>query len=147
MSESPTTPGSTPPDEDAGHRASGVFRALAWVGIIAGVVFTVAVIFFSGYLLGRASDGHKGWQRGYHSAQLGQGPAQLGQGPAQFGQGPAQFGQGPGGCPMMRQGSTMGPQDMGPRDMGPGDMRPGMMQPGQPTPRPSPAVPGPPPQR
>lgn len=135
MSESPTTPGSTPHDEDPGHRGSGVFRALAWVGIIAGVVFTVAVIFFSGYLLGRASDGHKGWQRGGHGAQ--------------FGQGPAQFGQGPGGCPMMRHCSMMGPQDMDPRDMGPGDMRPGIMQPGQPTPspRPSPAVPGPPPQR
>ena len=128
MSESPETPGSTDRGDDAGRRESGLFRALAWVGIIAGVVFTVAVIFFSGFLLGRASDGHKGWQRGYQSAQPGQ-AAQSGQG----------------GCPMMRDGSMMIPGDM----MSPGDMGPGRMRPDQPTssPQPSPAVPSPPPQR
>ena len=117
MSESPATTGSAPQDGDAGRRGSGLFRGLAWVGIIAGVVFTVAVIFFSGFLLGRASDGHKGWQRGHHGVHSGPGQ---------------------GGCPMMRPGSMMSPGDMGP-----GEMRPGMMQPGQPTPAPA----GPPPQR
>jgi hypothetical protein len=36
----------------------------AWVGIVAGVVFIVAVIFFSGFLLGAQSGGHRGWGHG-----------------------------------------------------------------------------------
>lgn len=90
------------------HRDRRLHRALAWVGIVAGVVFTVAVIFFSGLALGRAS-GYPGWHRGYQG-QMG----------------------GDGGCPMMRSGSMMerggmtGPGGM----MDPDDMRPGMMRPG-----------------
>jgi hypothetical protein len=37
----------------------------AWVGIVAGVVFIVAVVFFSGFVLGaRSGGGHHGW--GHH---------------------------------------------------------------------------------
>jgi hypothetical protein len=36
----------------------------AWVGIVAGVVFIVAVIFFSGFFLGAHSGGHRGWGHG-----------------------------------------------------------------------------------
>jgi hypothetical protein len=66
---------------DAPSRLS---QALAWVGIIAGVVFVVAVIFFSGLFLGWSSSGQNGWHRGYH-------------------------GGGSGACPMMAPGGMMGP--------------------------------------
>jgi hypothetical protein len=36
----------------------------AWVGIVAGVVFIVAVIFFSGFILGAHSGGHHGGGHG-----------------------------------------------------------------------------------
>jgi len=32
----------------------------AWVGIVAGVVFIVAVVFFSGFVIGAHSGGHRG---------------------------------------------------------------------------------------
>ncbi|MCW1958375.1 MAG: hypothetical protein KIH64_007485 [Mycobacterium sp.] len=84
---------------DADHRDRRLHRTLAWVGIVAGVVFTVAVIFFSGVAVGR-STGY-GWHRGYHTGQMGPG----------------------GGCPMM--GGMMGPGGrMDPDDRGPGMMRP-----------------------
>lgn len=122
MSENPDTtteyvtatepaPAPTAPE----HRDSRLNRALVWVGIIAGVVFTVAVLFFSGFVLGRGSAYH-GWggQRGGYS-QMGPGA------------GPAQ-------CPMMRGGPMMGPGSMmDPDDMGPGMMRPGPA-PASPTP-------------
>ena len=79
------------------HRDRRLYRALAWVGIVAGVVFTVAVIFFSGLAVGRASGGYHGWHRGWHGGQMSHG----------------------GGCPMMSGGR------MDPEDMGPGMMRPG----------------------
>ena len=34
--------------------------AAAWVGIVAGVVFIVAVVFFSGFILGKNADGPRG---------------------------------------------------------------------------------------
>jgi hypothetical protein len=60
--EHPTTPTVTadpPPSSSVGRRGpddrgpSRVLQVLAWVGIVAGVVFIVAVVFFSGFLLGR----------------------------------------------------------------------------------------------
>ena len=78
-----------------GPRPSGLNQALAWVGIVAGVVFIVAVIFFSGFVLGTASGHHYGGHHGYY--QNGQmGPGQIGPGGMM---GPGQMG--PGG--------TMGP--------------------------------------
>ena len=98
------------------HRDHRLHRVLAWVGIVAGVVFIVAAVFFSGFALGR-SLGYHGLHRGFHS-QMGPGRD--------------------GGCPMMRNGM------MGPGGMDPDDMRPGMMRPGPstvptPSPVPSPA--------
>jgi hypothetical protein len=120
MSETPDTAQSAVHHDHTGHRSSRLYQALAWVGIIAGVVFTVAVIFISGLILGSASGGHQGWHRGYQGYQGYQG--------------------GQGGCPMMRQGPMMGAGGMEPEDMGPG----GMMKPGE-MPPPPPAKPSVPP--
>jgi hypothetical protein len=82
----------TPTSTEQPHheeRASLLSQALAWVGIIAGVVFVVAVVFFSGLLLGWSSEGYGG----------------------HFGR-PANH-MTPGGmsnsCPMMGSGKMMGP--------------------------------------
>ena len=118
MPESDSATTESTPDQ----RDRRLQRALAWVGIVAGVVFTVAVIFFSGLAVGRASSGYHGWHRGYQSGQMS-----------------------PGGCPMMGpggMGGMMGPGGKGPM-MDPEDMGPGMMRPGQP-PSPSPSAPSPP---
>lgn len=37
-------------------RPGPLYRALAWVGIVAGSLFIVATVFFSGYVLGKNSD-------------------------------------------------------------------------------------------
>lgn len=102
-------PGETP--EGGPQCNSRVYQVLAWVGIVAGVVFIVAVVFFSGFLAARVADGN-GWHRGYPNSQMRPG-------------GPMG-----GGCPMMQmQGGGMGP-GMGPGGMGPGGMSPGGMSPG-----------------
>lgn len=98
---------------DEGQRDRRLRRVLTWVGIVIGVVFIVAVVFFSGFALGRGSGGYHGWNRGYQG----------------------QMGPGGGGCPMMGTG-TMGRGGMGSDDRGPG-----MMRPGQPSASPSPAAP------
>ena len=59
----PVTPPTVvvPPAEPSRH--SRVTQVAAWVGIVAGVTFVVAVIFFSGFILGKNSDGgghHRG---------------------------------------------------------------------------------------
>ena len=59
--EHPTTPTLTagpPPVSPQGDRGPNrVLQVLAWVGIVAGVVFVVAVVFFSGFFLGRHAGG------------------------------------------------------------------------------------------
>ena len=99
------------------HRPSRLYQTLAWVGIIAGVLFIVAMIFFSGVFLGRMSGGYHGWHRGHPNGSMD--------------------------CPMMEHGGMMGPGGMGHGGMmGPGGMdHGGMMGPGQP---PSSATPMPP---
>jgi hypothetical protein len=82
-------------------------QVVAWVVIVAGVVFVVAVIFFSGLFLGWSSGAHYGWHRGYYGGRDGT-------------------------CPMMGPGGMMGPGMMGPGMMGPGMMGPGGMGPGGP---------------
>ena len=119
MSENPETttdqPMITPLVDATDHRDRRLRRALAWVGIVAGVVFIVAVIFFSGFALGRGSGGYHGWHRGYQSHM---GP-----------------GGGMNGCPMMRDGGMGSGGMMDPEDMGPGMMRPSQ-SPASPTPAP-----------
>lgn len=85
----PTTVTGQPRYDDGAPSPLG--QVVAWVVIITGVVFVVAVIFFSGFFLGWSSGDHYGWHRGY-----GGGPA--------------------GTCPMMGPGGTMGPGGMGPVD-------------------------------
>ncbi|MCV7310268.1 hypothetical protein [Mycobacterium paraffinicum] len=81
----------------------------ALVGIAAGVVFIVAVIFFSGFFLGRASDGTYGG----HGVSNGGRDAT---------------------CPMMGSGGGMGPGMMGPG----GSMAPGQGATPTPRPTPHP---------
>ncbi|MDX1885537.1 hypothetical protein [Mycolicibacterium sp. 120270] len=70
---------------------------LVWVGIVAGVVFIVAVVFFSGFVMGRASDGN--YRGGHHQSGM--------MGSNQWG--PYGYGLG-----------MMGPRGYGPGMMGPG---------------------------
>jgi hypothetical protein len=58
-------PPAEPPPARVEERRHGRLTAVAaWVGIVAGVVFTVAVIFFSGFILGAHSGG--GYHGGHH---------------------------------------------------------------------------------
>ena len=53
------------------HRPNRLQQAAAWVGIVAGTVFVLATIFFTGFILGHQSGGggHGGHQhRSSHSA-------------------------------------------------------------------------------
>ncbi|BDX31561.1 hypothetical protein TUM20985_21080 [Mycobacterium antarcticum] len=138
-------------------RPNKVYQIAAVVGIVAGVVVIVAVIFFSGFVLGVHSGSfgrdHHGGEFGMMNQYGGQpmGPGQMGPGGMM---GPGQMG--PGGQPMgpgqMGPGGMMGPGQMGPggQPMGPGQMGPGgqpmgpggMMGPGQQqSPTATPAVP------
>jgi hypothetical protein len=53
-------PAAPPPAYVAPQRHGRLTAVAAWVGIVAGVVFIVAVIFFSGFILGAHSGGHRG---------------------------------------------------------------------------------------
>jgi hypothetical protein len=85
----------------------------AWVGIVAGVVFIVAVIFFSGFILGAHSGGHRG---GWHHGGGHHGFAMMHHG------GPPMFQMGPGGD---RPRSPFGPGGPGgPNFQGPSPQQP-----------------------
>ena len=92
------------------NRRSRLTVVAAWVGIVAGVVFIVAVIFFSGFILGAHAGGYRG---GHHGGDRDFGMFHRG-GPPMFPMGPGQ----------------MEPGQMGPRG-GSGPGGPGI-QPGQP---------------
>ena len=70
-SETPTVRSATatapppPPPAEVVHRTPRVFQFAAWVAIVAGIVFIVSVIFFSGYVLGKHS-GHGGFHHGHY---------------------------------------------------------------------------------
>jgi hypothetical protein len=108
--ENPTTPTATlNPPPPAAHevpaRGPGrLYQVVAWVGIVAGVVFIVAVVFFSGFFLGRHSGpalGHFGSHHGrgvyffHHGGQPHMGPPMMG--PRWGPPGGPQFGPSPGG--------------------------------------------------
>jgi len=83
------------PHDDRRDRSNSI---LVWVGIVAGVVGIVAVVFFSGFFIGRSSYGN--FRGGYHQ------PGMIG--PSQSGP----YGQsGPG---MMGPGGMMGPSGQWP---------------------------------
>lgn len=48
------------------HRTPKVFKAAAWVAIVAGIVFIVSVIFFTGFRLGLMSGHHGGGHHRHH---------------------------------------------------------------------------------
>jgi hypothetical protein len=73
----PTTTTATP------YRPNRVFQAAAWVAIVAGIVFIVAVVFFSGFILGRhAGPHHFRHHHKHHPAAFHHGNRQMGPGPA-----------------------------------------------------------------
>ncbi|OSC40217.1 hypothetical protein [Mycobacterium decipiens] len=106
MSETPgtpTAPTSTatapppPPASVAPHQTPKVFKAAAWVTIAAGTVFIVAVIFFTGYALGRHA-GHGGYHHRHHkhdAMMLRPGTPHAGPAAVRPGPGPAGPGQVP----------------------------------------------------
>lgn len=107
MTETPETTTTVPPvapaEED--RRNTRLYRALAWVGIVAGVLLIIGAVFFAGFFVARASGGY-GWHRGWQGGQMQPG-------------GPMG-----GGCPMMQ----MQPGGMAQGGMGPG--MPGGIGPG-----------------
>lgn len=102
----------------AAAKPNRLYQAAAWVAIVAGSLFIVAVIFCTGLALGGHSGGGHFNRHGEHSMMDREG--------------------GPSGCPMMQRGHGMMPG-------GPG-MMPGMMPggPGGPGMTPSPAPQTPP---
>ena len=131
MTESPESSKQSPvaePPSSYGQRndqPNRLNQVLAWVGIVAGVLFIVAAIFFSGLFIGRTTGGYYNWHRGYDAGQM-------------------QSGGSMGSCPMKGPGGMMGPDGkMGPDgEMGPGQMGPGQMGPGELSPRsPAPTTP------
>ncbi len=83
------------------RKPNRLYQAAAWVGIVAGTVFVVAMIFFSGFVLGKnvGGDGHFG-RHGETSMFERQGPGMHRDGPDRPGMmwpgGPGGPGQGPG---------------------------------------------------
>ncbi len=93
-------------------RRSRLNAVAAWVGIVAGVVFIVAVIFFSGFILGAHAGGHNGKHHGGGDREFGMmhrgGPPPMFQGPMgpmgpRQGFGPGGPGFGPGGSGFQQQ--------------------------------------------
>ena len=76
----PTTATGQPRYDNRYDRPNRLSQVLAWVGIIAGVLFVVAVIFFSGLFLGWSSGGHHGWHRDYDGDRDGCYSGQMGPG-------------------------------------------------------------------
>ncbi len=95
-------------------RRSKLTAVAAWVGIVAGVVFIVAVVFFSGFILGAQSSGHRGGggpkgDHGFVQFHRGPPPFMLPP-PGEFGPGGPGFG--PGGprfTPPQPPGGPQGP--------------------------------------
>ncbi|MGV0809498.1 hypothetical protein [Mycolicibacterium setense] len=103
-----------PPAE---NKPSRLMQALAWVGIAAGVVFIVAVVFGTGFFLGAHAGGdghhHRGHDRGgmmmFHRGGPDGGPGRMGPphgmmpggpgGPGSFGPAGPGWGPGPGNGP------------------------------------------------
>ena len=100
----------------ADRRPSRLNQVAAWVGIVAGIVFIVGSVFFTGYFLGRHSGGgwhHRGGPQMEFRGGPGMGPGMMG--PGMMGPGMMGPGRGPG----------MGPGMMGPdRDELPGPAQP-----------------------
>ncbi|OBF14112.1 hypothetical protein [Mycobacterium sp. ACS4331] len=101
------------------QKPNRLYQVAAWVAIVAGTLFIVAVVFFSGFVLGRHSDGGDGHFRHHGDMMFDRGGPMGPMGPM-----------GPG----MNPGGPGGPQQ-GHRWPGPGNFGPGGPgAPGQPQP-------------
>jgi len=99
----------------AKRQQSRLFQVAAWVGIVAGIVFIVAVVFGTGFFLGARSDG------GYHHRGHGDRPGIM-----MFDRGGPPMGPGRGMMPPFGPG---GPFGEGPFGQGPdGQGGPGVRQ-------------------
>jgi hypothetical protein len=110
--------------EPARHRPKRLFKAAAWVVIVAGSVFIAAVIFFTGFILGAHSGGGHHRHHHGHGMMHDQGPGMMPMrpsfifpggpggpgGPGMFPGGPGQFGPGPGNFGPGQQQSPGSPQ-------------------------------------
>lgn len=106
----------------AAYRAPRVFQLAAWVAIVAGIVFIVAVIFFTGFILGHRG-GHHGHHHKHHHAMVHhRGPG----GPGNFGGPGAPGGQGGQGGQNGPGATTTPPSPSGVRPSG---MAPGQLPP------------------
>ena len=76
------------------YRRNRLTAVAAWVGIVAGTVFIVAVIFFTGFILGAHAGGHEGG--GHHG---GGGGHHWSEGERRGGPPMGQWQRGPGGGP------------------------------------------------
>jgi hypothetical protein len=112
MSETPESPSESTTVDTV--RRSRLNQAAAWVGIVAGGLFIVAVIFLSGFFFGLPAGAHHS-NSGDCCASMGAGKMMS----AEHMMGPGQMGTG-----NMEPGAMMPDGMMGPRQMGPG-MRPG----------------------
>ena len=93
----------------AHHRPNRLYQAAAWVAIVAGVMFIVGAVFFTGFALGRHSGGDGGWRhhRGDNSQfERGSGPRMM---PMMPGYGPGFGPGGPGGPGSGGPGATASP--------------------------------------
>jgi len=115
------TPESTSERITPGGQRRGVNHALAWSGIAAAAVFIVAVVFFSGFFIGRATDGFGG-NRGHCQGTPGM-------------MGPGMMGPGMMGPGMMGPQGSWPPGNMGPSGpWGPGQSQPPTTTPTTPRP-------------
>lgn len=108
--------------EPVRRKPKRLFQAAAWVVIVAGSVFIVAVIFFTGFILGAHSGGHRGHHHGQNMGMMHhEGPPMMPMRPSFifpggpggsdiFPGGPGQFGPGPGNSGPGQQQSPGGPQ-------------------------------------
>jgi hypothetical protein len=88
-------------------RPNRLYQAVAWVAIVAGTIFIVGAVFFTGFALGRHSGGHGGWHhhhggggdsgQQFHHHGDGMMPGFGPWGPGGPGGGPGGLGGGPGG--------------------------------------------------
>ena len=84
MTETPESRTAPRYDDDRYGRPNRLNQVLAWVGIVAGVVFVVAVVFFSGFFIGRSTGHHYGGHHGYWQHGQMTGPGGM-MGPGQTG--------------------------------------------------------------
>lgn len=69
-----TTGSAARPLYEQDHRDRRLYRAAAWVAIVAGILFIVGAVFFTGFALGRHS-GYGGW--GHHMRVDRMGPPMM----------------------------------------------------------------------